>query len=147
MLAMTDEFNGCDFGDYRLVKRAKNLASTISENPELSIHAACGSSKDSKAAYRFFQNVNITPSAILNSHVSNTQKRIADAGEDIPIVQDTTDLIYSQFPSTKDIGERHKAKGYEVGVKGILLHNSIAVTRSGIPLGLLKQTFFTHDDY
>ncbi|MFW7377842.1 MAG: IS4 family transposase [Oligoflexus sp.] len=147
MVAVACEFNGCNFGDSRLVKRAQILSSSISRNPELSIHAACASSKDSKAAYRFFQNENVTPSAILSGHISNTLKRAANTGEDILVIQDTTDLIYSQFPSIEGLGERHKAKNYEVGVKGILLHNTIAVTRSGIPLGLLKQTFFTHDDY
>ena len=53
MQAVVDEFSGCHFGDMRLVKRAQNLAASISENPELSIHAACGSANDSKAAYRF----------------------------------------------------------------------------------------------
>jgi hypothetical protein len=56
-------------------------------------------------------------------------------------------LIYTQFPTISDIGERFKAKGYETGVKGLMLHNSVAVTKSGVPLGLLKQSFFTHDDY
>ena len=28
-----------------------------------------------------------------------------------------------------------------------MLHSSLAVTRSGVPLGLVKQTFFTHEDY
>ena len=56
MSVVMDEFNGCEFGDRRLTQRAKSLAKTLSENPEISIHAACGSAIESKAAYRFIQN-------------------------------------------------------------------------------------------
>lgn len=147
MLAVESEFHGCEFGDKRLNKRVKNLASTISENPETSLHAACGSATDSKAAYRFLQSEKVRPSGLLSAHVSKTVERIAEQNDDILIVHDTTDLIYTHYPSVEDLGVLHKAKGFEGGVKGMMLHNSIAVTRSGVPLGVLRQTFYTNEDY
>lgn len=147
MLSVADEFDTCDFNDKRLKKRLITLASTFSENPELSIHAACGSAVESKAAYRFFENKKITPDKILSSHINKTAQRANELSEDVLIIHDTTDLIYTQFPSTKGLGERFKLKGYSQGVQGVFLHNTIAVSRSGVPLGLLKQTYYTHEDF
>ena len=55
-------------------------------------------------------------------------------------------MIYTQFPSIKGLGQQLQAKdGYKGGVNGILLHSSLAVRSDGVPLGLLKQTFFTYE--
>jgi len=144
---IVDEFASCDFGDKRLDSRLKSIAKTFSENPELSIHAACGSASESKGAYRFLQNEKITPGKILESHVEATLDRIAAFSGDILIVQDTTDLIYTQFPSIEGLGEHQKGEGYKDGVKGLHLHNSIAVSKCGVPLGVMKQSFYTNEDY
>ncbi len=147
MLSVMDELSGCDFKDQRLTQRAMSLATSIAENPELSIHAACGSAIESKAAYRFFQNPKVTPPLILKGHIKNTVDRIKNSKQDILVVQDTTDLIYTHFPSISGLGNQRKDEGFDSAVKGIKLHNSIAISRSGVPLGLLKQSFFTHEDY
>lgn len=141
------EFEGCEFGDKRLTRRVTNLADSLSENPELSINAACGSFAASKAAYRFLQNQKVTPAQIMKGHLQNTRDRIADCHSRILIVQDTTDLIYTQFPSIQDLGTRLRSeKGYKNDVSGIMLHTSFAVSAEGIPLGILKQTTFTNDE-
>jgi hypothetical protein len=147
MLKIKNELKGCDFKDERLTKRAMLLATVLSENPELSIHTACGSAIESKAAYRFFQNQNVVPDIILSGHIKNTIDRVNKTAKDILVIQDTTDLIYTQFPSTQGLGEVNKSEGYANAVKGIKLHNSIAVSMDGVPLGLLRQSFFTHEDY
>lgn len=146
MIAIEDEFETCRFTDLRLRKRAKKLSESIVNNPTLSIHAACGSVTDSKAAYRFFQNDKVTPSAILSGHIDRVTGRIADY-DHVLVIHDTTDLVYTPFPSIEGLGERLKAEGYVTGVKGLLLHNSLATSESGVPLGLLKQSYFTHDDF
>ena len=145
-MLLSDELRNCDFGDKRLTQRVMSLADTISENPECSINAACGSFAASKAAYRFFQNAKVNPKAILNGHSVSAYSRIAACAGRILIVQDTTDLIYTQFPSVQGLGQRLQAReGFKGGVNGILLHSSLALSAEGVPLGLLKQTFFTYD--
>lgn len=146
MLAIADEFATCKFEDLRLRKRVEKLSEAIANHPTLSIHAACGSVTDSKAAYRFFQNDKVTPEFILKGHIDQATGRIADHDR-VLVIHDTTDLIYTHFPSIDGVGERQRAKGFESGVKGIHLHNSLVLSESGVPLGLLKQSFFTHDDF
>jgi len=146
MVSVTDEFDGCDFGDKRLNSRLSKLSKSMSENPELSINAACGSFDQSKAAYRFFQNEKVSIRKIQSSHIKNTCQRAQASNSEILVIQDTADLIYSQFPSTQGLGHRIKNPGFESSVKGLLLHSSLAVSREGIPLGLLHQTFFTYDE-
>lgn len=147
MLHIEDELKKCDFNDKRLTERAALLGKTFSENPELSINAACGSAEESKAAYRFFQNSKVTPCKILSNHIDNTLARIKETKNDILIIQDTTDLIYTQFPSISGMGVNHTDEHFSSEVRGIRLHSSFAVDLFGVPLGILKQSFFTHEDY
>ena len=146
MIAIASEFSSCEFNDLRLTKRAQKLSEQIANNPDNSIHAACGSAADSKAAYRFFDNNNIKPELILQGHANRVAERIKDY-ENVLVLHDTTDLIYTQFPSMTELGERQRTKGFESGIKALHLHNSLATSEVGVPLGLLKQTYFTHDDY
>lgn len=146
-MLLSSEFKSCDFGDKRLTDRVISLATSISENPECSINAASGSFAASKAAYRFFQNEKVNPATILSKHGENTLERAKSCHSRVLVVQDTTDLIYTQFPSIQDLGQRLKAReGYKVGVSGLLLHSSFVVSAEGVPLGVLKQTFYTYDE-
>jgi len=142
-----DELSGCDFGDARLTARLIKVASAISDHPETSINAACGSFADSKGAYRLLQNDKVRPEKILRSHQTNCWERAVKDGRPILAIQDTTDLIYTKFPSIKGLGERLKAtKNFEKGVTGLMLHSTLAVSIDGVPLGLMKQTYFTYDE-
>jgi hypothetical protein len=144
--SLAAEFGSCDLPDQRLTKRLIGLMETISENPELSINAACGSFAASKAAYRFLQNPKVTPKSIMVSHQLKTKERCSAKAARILVVQDTTDLIYTQFPSIQDLGIKMRSKeGFDNDVRGVMLHTSFAVSAEGVPLGILKQTTFTHD--
>jgi len=139
------EFAGCDFADVRLTNRVIALADTLRQNPQESINMACGSAKQSKAAYRFFQNEKVTPQKILEPHTQQTIERAKKLTTPIIIIQDTTDLIY-HFPSIQGLGRKIKSKGFIDSVKGLELHSSLAVNLDGTPVGILKQTFFTYED-
>lgn len=146
LCSVSSEFDKLNLGDKRLTARAAMLASAISENPETSINAACGSFSASKAAYRFFENERISSEQLLQQHVSNTCERITSTASPILVIQDTTDLIYTKHPSTEGLGSICQNNGFKEGVKGIRLHSSLAVTTAGVPLGILKQTFFTYEE-
>lgn len=104
-MLLSSEFKNCDFGDKRLTDRVINLANSISANPECSINAASGSFSASKAAYRFFQNEKVNPNAILGKHVENTLERAKACHSRVLVIQDTTDLIYTQFPSFRTLAK------------------------------------------
>ena len=146
MFGVGTEFFNCEFGDSRLTRRVMAVSESLSKNPELSINASCGSFTESKAAYRLFQNPKICQENLISGHISKTLERINQQKSMVLVIQDTTDLIYTQFPSIKGLGHRSQCEGYASAVKGIMLHTSLAVTADGLPLGILKQTYFTYDD-
>lgn len=142
---VSTEFEKCEFGDSRLTQRIMKLADTIRNNPQTSINAACGSFDQSKAAYRLFENEKVTIDKIIEPHIEQTLKRTQNIKNYIILVQDTT-TITCEYPSTKDMGVRVKNKGFKEGIKGVELHSSFALSPDGVPLGVLKQTFFTYDE-
>lgn len=71
---LPNELSGCRFGDERLTKRAKKLADTLSQMPNVSIPAALKSKADIEACYRFFDNEQVTPEKILQPHIEATRR-------------------------------------------------------------------------
>lgn len=108
------------------------------------LHVACFAA--SKAAYRFLQNHKVN-GQIMKGHLQKTKDRIGGTRSRVLIIQDTTDLIYTKFPSIQDLGVKLRSRpGYKSDVCGLMVHSSFAVTSDGIPLGILKQTTFTYDE-
>jgi len=68
MWTIANEFDRCEFGDSRRTNRVKIMSTAILENPETSLHAACGSAAKRKAAYRFLQNDGVSSETILRGH-------------------------------------------------------------------------------
>lgn len=94
---ITDELEGIQFGDKRLNARSKKILAALANNPEASINAACHGWGETQAAYRFFSNANVTPEETLRPHVAATKRRM-QAHPVVLIVQDTTELDFTQHP-------------------------------------------------
>jgi hypothetical protein len=69
------EFSGAVFPDKRLVKRLIKIASQFAQTPSGSLPKACGSWKEAKGAYRFFDNEGVSVPAILQPHQEQTRRR------------------------------------------------------------------------
>lgn len=138
------EFEKCKFGDSRITDRILKVANTFRNNPQTSINAACGSFDQSKAAYRLFENEKVTIDKIIEPHINQSLSRAKNLDGYVILIQDTT-TITCTYPTTKNLGLRVKNPGFKDGIKGIELHSSLAVSSSGVPIGILKQTFFTYD--
>jgi len=123
-----------DMGDKRLTKRCNNLIKQFIIRPASSIPQACGSWKTTKAAYRFFDNDAISPAKILDAHRKQTERRLAKEQGIILVAQDTTDCDYTDHPKTKGLGYLQGEKLF-----GIKVHTALAMTETGIPLGILSQ--------
>ncbi len=87
------EFCRADLGDVRRRQRLIRLASQRGASPNASIAQSCGSAAATKAAYRFYDNDAIQPSAILASHQKATVERMSNQSL-VLAVQDTTELDY-----------------------------------------------------
>ena len=128
-----EEFGGAELGDKRRVKRLEEIARDFYARPEGSVPQSCQSRAKAKAVYRFFDNRNISMEKILTSHYESTLGRIRKE-KVVLAVQDTTSLNYSVHPATENIG---LIGSTEDGPIGLLVHDTMAFTLEGTPLGLL----------
>jgi hypothetical protein len=133
------EFADADLGDLRRTQRLVHLAHTLAQNPGATLPEACGSSAMLKAAYRFFDNDDIEPSDIVQSHIEATYGRL----HHVPVVlavQDTTEADWTSLRATEGLGP--------LGCRtcqGLLVHTTLAITPERVPLGLLAQQVWARD--
>ena len=131
------ELLGAEFGDTRLSERLIKVTTALGRNPTASVPEACGSAAAAKAAYRFWDHPAVTCEAILKPHIESTVRRAA--GERVVLaVQDGTGINLSRHHATQGLGYL-KTKQQ----RGLLLHQVLAVSGEGVPLGLLYQRFWT----
>src|SRR5690606_893892 len=102
------------------------------------INEACGDWASTQAAYRLFDNPKASPHAILTPHIEETVKRMAAQSGPVLVMQDTVFFSYGQHPKTKGLGPIGKSNSAHE--RGLIMHNALAFTASGVPLGLLSQT-------
>lgn len=82
----------------------------------------------------------MTPSVMQEGHVKATKERIQAAdGEYLLVAQDTTSYNYSGQQAMAGLG---KIQGK---VKGVLQHNLLALSETGVPLGLLGQEYWSRE--
>jgi hypothetical protein len=124
-------------------KRLLSLTRSFYGQPTESIPGACGGLEaraEVKGAYRFFGDKRIQMEALLESHYKKTVQR----AEEYPVVlavQDSSSLNYKTHPATKGLGCLSTKKGDQ----GIMLHDTLAFTPDGLPLGLLDVQVWSRD--
>ena len=128
-----EEFGRVEFYDERLKARLLRLAKAFHALPGELIPLTCGGRKaEIKAAYRFFKNRNVNMQTLLRPHIESTIDRVR-AHKVVLAVQDTTSLNYTAHDpdGAGPIGSNGLAVGFE-------LHDTMAFTTDGVPLGLLN---------
>jgi hypothetical protein len=137
------ELGHAQLGDARRSQRLTQLAAALAARPNVSIPEACGSAAASKAAYRFFDtatDVPELPKQVLAAHCQRTKQQLADQPV-VLAVQDTTTLDWSQHPATTGLGPVTTSGRQQ----GLLVHSTLAVSLSGLPLGLLDQQVWARE--
>ena len=151
---LDDELAAQGLRDKRLAARLRRLLDRFSSAPGQPVPAACGDWAATKAAYRFFDNPRVTEHAVLAGHFAATQVRFGRVEGPILLLQDTTEFHYQRAAPEK-IGFIKTINGgrYKAGqpnmrtLCGLLMHSSVAVTTSGLPLGLSAVKFWTRDKF
>jgi len=136
-----EEFGSVRFPDDRLKRRLFKLAQDFYENSEANIPEACGSRAATIAAYRFFKNKAVSMDVLLTPHIEATIERI----KAYPVVlapQDTTTLDYNTHPMTEGLGPTGSRNS---GGLGLILHDTLAFTVDGTPLGVLDAQCWARD--
>jgi hypothetical protein len=136
-----DEMKTVDLKDKRLDKRLCEVLSQLAAHPTASIPAACGGRAEMEAAYRLFDNENLTFTNVLQPHQEASRRRIS--GQPVVILaQDTTEIDLTrpeqQVQGAGPLGE--------AGHFGALLHMLHAFTPDGTPLGTLHAQAWVRDD-
>ena len=90
------ETSGCDLGDVRLNRRLGIMLSAIGERPDKSLPTAFQDWSNTKAAYRFFANENVSEDKILEGHFAASALRIQATEGPILILQDTTEFSFKR---------------------------------------------------
>jgi hypothetical protein len=130
-----------EFGDARLNRRLGTVLGHWSQQPQASIPQASGSAAATKAAYRFVSHPAVTPAAIAAAARPSVVARIATQSADVVLsVQDTTELDTTARPTVQGVGPL-SGRGHQ----GLHVHTALAVSATGVPLGVLAQTVWARD--
>ncbi len=139
------ELTSVELGDKRLNRRLVKVANDLLGNADEPIQLACGNWAGAKAAYRLFDNDKLQEEKLLQAHQMETINRLEKSEEEILLaIQDTTTLNYTHHPKKQGLGKINKNSGFEKPSMGFFLHNTLLITESGLPLGLLDQKIYQH---
>lgn len=127
--ALAAEVSTGNFRDARLTARLGKLVRGVCRDPQASFPELFKAS-ELEAAYRFFSNVFVTPTQILEPHVAATKERVA-AEATVRVVHDTTEFAYRRDGKRRGFDE-------ERAYQSFCGHFSLAVSAdsSRKPLGI-----------
>ena len=123
-----EEFKSVDLGDKRLNQRLINTISAMADHPGMSIPAACKGWKETKGAYRLFEQ-DMSWEDIAEPHWECTLQR-AKAEKIVLCLQDTTELDFNGR-QTEGLGKLN----YD-SRRGMYLHPTVMVTPERLTLGV-----------
>lgn len=135
-----DEFGTADLGDARRAKRLVQIAAGAASQIGAAVSSVCGKS-GSQAATRLFGRDETTLGSVLEPHIKQTGNRCSGC-ERIIAVQDTTVLDFTTHSSTAGLGP----VGSSEKSRGLLMHSVLALSRSGVALGLLGMQVWARDE-
>jgi hypothetical protein len=138
--SIINEFQNVPINDQRLVNRLILTAEIFENQPEKSIPDACGDWATTKATYQLFANEKVTPEIVLNSHRLNTIERMQKYPM-VLLIQDTSILDFTTHKKTKGLGANTSYKH----TQGLFMHSVLAVSSTGVPLGLLYQNIWARE--
>src|SRR5208282_1680016 len=115
-------------------------AEQLAKSPSSPINEACGTWASTQAAYRLFNNPKASTPGILKPHREATAQRMAGCGGPVLVMQDTVFFSYGTHVKTRGLGPIGKSNSAHD--RGLIMHNALAFTSSGVPLGILSQSIW-----
>ena len=138
-----NEFGGAQLGNRQRSERLVKSASLLAEYPG---QAICGNGRSDRAAvdgfYRFIEKAavhGIDVDAILAPHRERSIQRMRSQ-RTVLAIQDGTDLNFAGRPGCEGLGVIGRNQT-SAKTPGLHLHATLAVTGSGLPLGVLRCEF------
>jgi len=131
-----DELRTTRLADPRLELRLPRMVEDFAQHPEASCPEALGRA-GAKAAYRFWDNPRVQAEDILVGHAEQCARRSMEYPV-VLVAQDTTEINLTAHPATKGTGYLGSPD-----CRGLLLHTLLAISPTGVPLGVLRQFTWT----
>jgi hypothetical protein len=126
------DFPHLDFGDVRRDQRFVTLIDNISRQPGSSVPKQSNSWYETKAAYNFFKNEEVTLDELKRTISAFGVAQVGDVAQ-LLIVHDITNINFA-LSGAAGLGYLDHGAG-----AGVLCYNSIAVSPQGLPLALMYQ--------
>ena len=145
-----EELAGSRFRDARLGQRLRTLMTQLAGAVGSPIPMACQDWANTKAAYRFLSNPDVSEHEILDGHFQATASRVAAVEGPVLVLQDTTEFSFrrNRPEAIGAIGYSPSRRGEDGRFRlhtvcGLLMHGSLAITPEGLPLGLAAIRFWS----
>jgi hypothetical protein len=116
-----EEFATAALGDQRRTKRLVQIATRLAAKPHGTLPQALTVWAELKAAYRFFDQRDVTFARVLAPHLERTRQSARLPGTYL-LIEDTTLLDYTGHPAAEDLGVIGDGGG-----RGLELHTALAV--------------------
>lgn len=132
----SEELRSSRLRDPRLGLREIIMVEDFAEHPEASCPEALGRA-GAKAAYRFWNNDRVHADEVLAPHAEQTVRRSMQYPV-VLIAQDTSEINLTDHPATRGMGYLGSPH-----CRGLLLHSLLAISPTGVPLGVVRQFTWT----
>jgi hypothetical protein len=120
--------------DKRLRKRAIAIGQASTERPGAAMTTAFDDWRDTRTAYNFFENPRVSFVMLVDAATATVGQAVREQPDMTVLnVQDTTEINLSHLRSMTGLGEIGNPKD-----RGLFLHPSLAVSTTGVPIGLLS---------
>ena len=131
------QFSECELGDRRRNKRLIKLAQQIADRPDSGTPDQTETWGDLKAAYRLFNEEDVTPAALLEPHRRQT-RAVCHPSDVKLIVCDTTELDYTSHKKAKGLGPIGNGGGC-----GFLAHTALMIdAQTRVADGIVAQELY-----
>lgn len=131
------QFGVCELGDRRRTRRLVKFAAQAAEKPDASTPRQAEAWADLKAAYRLWDQAEVTFDAITAPHQALTHTQLSDGVW--LILNDTTELNFGYLRDIEGIGRVGSEQG-----RGFFLHTALAVRASNSEMaGVAAQEIYT----
>jgi hypothetical protein len=134
-----EELKGSRVYDGRAKRSLSRICAALEEKSGESFSSACAGSLRQNGG-RLFAHEKTKSEYLQQGHYEQTALRCSS--KEIVVAQDTTELNYTTHRAKTGLGHL----GSSQRTRGVLTHTALALTREGLPLGIIGQTSWTRSD-
>ena len=128
------QWGAAELNDQRRTARAILVGAQLAAQPAASLPEQTGSWKDLKAAYRLFNEPDVTHAGLSRPHWQATRQQARLSDGVVLFIQDGTELDFTHHPQVTGLGRLSTEKR-----QGLLVHSCLACSPTSGELGLAAQ--------